>query len=243
MDFKLETPSALGYFSHLVQSDASLPILEAAASLGHDEYPDLDVQQVLNEVDQLISRLKRRLPSDASAMHRLRVLNKLFFDELGFRGNVNHYYDPDNSFIHCVLKTRKGIPISLSVLWLELATSLGLDASGVNFPGHFLLKVMLPYPHAGQVIIDPFTGMSLSKEALLERLNLSQLQDFEFGGRSNSTPSAEEMLKHFLTSATERQILTRMLGNLADIYSNQSDVPRLQQIEQRLAVLNPLPKA
>ena len=128
-------------------------------------------------------------------------------------------------------------------MWLELATSLGLDASGVNFPGHFLLKVMLPYPHSGQVIIDPFTGMSLSKEALLERLNLSQLQDFEFGGRSNSTPSAEEMLKHFLTSATERQILTRMLGNLADIYSNQSDVPRLQQIEQRLAVLNPLPKA
>ena len=102
MDFKLETPSALGYFSHLVQSDASLPMLEAAASLGQDEYPDLDVQQVLNEVDQLISRLKRRLPSDASAMHRLRVLNKLFFDELGFRGNVNHYYDPDNS---CLLYT------------------------------------------------------------------------------------------------------------------------------------------
>lgn len=237
MDFKLQAPSALSYFSQLVQSDESLPLLEAAASLGQDEYPDLDLQQVLNEVDQLANRLKRRLPSDASAIYRLRVLNKLFFEELGFRGNVNHYYDPDNSFIHCLLKTRNGIPISLSVLWLELAANIGLQASGVNFPGHFLLKVTLPYPHAGQVIIDPFTGMSLSKEALLERLNLSPLQSFEWQGKKQSTPNAEEMLKHFLTSASERQILSRMLGNLAEIYSNQSDVPRLQQIEQRLAVL------
>jgi regulator of sirC expression with transglutaminase-like and TPR domain len=238
MDFKLDTPSALNYFSHLVRGETALPLLEAAACLGQDEYPDLDVQQVLNEVDQLISRLKKRIPVDASAMHRLRVLNKLFFDELGFRGNVNHYYDPDNSFLHCVLRTRKGIPISLSVLWLELAQSLGLEASGVNFPGHFLIRVNLPYPHAGQVIIDPFTGLSLSKESLLERLNLSQFHEFDLSQQKSPKLSAEEMLKHFLTPASERQILNRMLANLADIYSNQSDVPRLQQIEKRLAVLS-----
>jgi regulator of sirC expression with transglutaminase-like and TPR domain len=238
MAFKLEIPSVLEYFAQLVKTDENLPLLEAAASLAQDEYPDLDVQQVLFDVDLIVGRLKRRLSQDASSMQKLRMLNKLFFEELGFRGNVNHYHDPDNSFLHCVLKTRKGIPISLAVVWLEVASAIGLNAAGVNFPGHFLVKVMLPYPHAAQVIIDPFTGVSLSKEALLERLNLSA-QDLAHWANGQGPGSAEEWLRHFLGTASARQILTRMLNNLAQIYSTQSDVPRLEQIKQRLLILNP----
>jgi regulator of sirC expression with transglutaminase-like and TPR domain len=154
MDFKLEVPTALEYFASLVQSDAHFPLLEAATSVAQDRYPELDIQQVLDEVDQWSSRLKKRLPADAGALHKLRLLNKFFFEELGFAGNLNDYYDPDNSCMQAVIRTRRGIPITLAVLWLELALGLGLHASGVGFPGHFLVKVRLPFPHEGQVVLD-----------------------------------------------------------------------------------------
>lgn len=254
MDFKLEIPSPLGYFSTLVQSDEHFPLLEAAVSLAQDEYPELDTQQVLSEVDHLLARLKRRLPADASALHKLRVLNHLFFDELGFRGNVNNYFDPDNSFISQVLKTRQGIPISLAVLWLEVALGVGLNAKGVNFPGHFLIKVQLNFPSEGQVIIDPFTGRSLSKEDLLEMLSglpgwtdqssLAPRTKFSSQGdsSSSSTPShwaqsPDVMLIHYLKSATARDILKRMLVNLFEIYKSQDDPARMHQVQKRIDIL------
>ena len=113
MDFKLEVPTALEYFASLVQSDEQFPLLEAATSLAQDEYLELDIQEVLDLVDQLSSRLKQRLPSDAGALQKLRLLNKFFFEEHGFSGNLNNYYDPDNSYLHVMLRTRRGIPISL----------------------------------------------------------------------------------------------------------------------------------
>ena len=167
MRLNFDVPSPLGYFSSLVQSDEHFPLLEAAVCLAQDEYPDLHVQQVLGDVDQLLARLKRRLPPDAPALQRLRLLNQFFFRDLSFGGNLNDYYDPDNSYISAVLKTRRGIPITLAVLWLELATGLGLQAKGVSFPGHFMVKVNRP---KGQVVMDPFTGQSLSREELSERL-------------------------------------------------------------------------
>jgi regulator of sirC expression with transglutaminase-like and TPR domain len=163
MTFTFQVPTALEYFESLVRSDDHFPLLEAAASLAQDEYPELDVQQVLGDVDQLLARLKRRLPADAAPLARLRALNQFFFNDLNFGGNVNDYYDPDNSYLNAVLRTRRGIPISLAVLWMELAQGLGLHARGVGFPGHFMLKVTLP---KGQVVIDPFTGKSLSREEL-----------------------------------------------------------------------------
>ncbi len=96
---------------------------------------------MLGDVDQLLARLKRRLPADAAPLQRLRALNQFFFHDLSFGGNVNDYYDPDNSYLNAVLRTRRGIPISLAVLWMELAQGLGLHARGVGFPGHFMLKV------------------------------------------------------------------------------------------------------
>ncbi|HZF84360.1 MAG TPA: transglutaminase family protein, partial [Burkholderiaceae bacterium] len=112
MPFSFEPPTPLAYFTALVQSDDHFPLLEAAASLAQDEYPDLDVQQVLGDVDQLLARLKRRLPADAAPLARLRALNQFFFHDLSFGGNVNDYYDPDNSYLSAVLRTRRGIPIS-----------------------------------------------------------------------------------------------------------------------------------
>ncbi len=229
MQLNLAVPSALQYFASLVQSDEHFPLLEAAISLAQDEYPDLDVQQILGDVDQLQARLKRRLPADASALQKLRLLNQFFFRDLGFGGNINDYYDPDNSYLNVLLKTRRGIPITLAVLWLELAGSLGLNARGVAFPGHFMVKVNLP---KGQVVIDPFSGQSLSREELAERLEPFRqrlVRDNEF----------EAPIGLYLQSAPPRDIISRMLRNLKEIHKTQEDWQRLIAVVDRLIVLHP----
>lgn len=229
MQLNFDVPTPLAYFSSLVQSDEHFPLMEAAACLAQDEYPDLDVQQVLGDVDQLLARLRRRLPPDAPALQRLRSLNQFFFRELSFGGNLNDYYDPDNSYINAVLKTRRGIPITLAVLWLELATGLGLQARGVAFPGHFMVKVNLP---KGQVVIDPFTGQSLSREELSERLE-------PYRQRSGLVDDFEVPLGLYLQAAAPREIIARMLRNLKEIHQSQSDWARLIPVLDRLLVLQP----
>ena len=229
MQFSFSALSPLEYFTSLVQSDEHFPLLEAAASLAQDEYPELDVQQVLGDVDQLLARLKRRIPADAPPLQRLRVLNQFFFRDLSFGGNVNDYYDPDNSYLNAVLRTRRGIPISLAVLWMELAQGLGLHARGVGFPGHFMVKVNLP---KGQVVIDPFSGQSLSREELAERLE-------PYKHRSGLVDDFEVPLGLYLQAATPRDIIARMLRNLKEIHRAQEDWQRLIAVQDRLIVVLP----
>jgi regulator of sirC expression with transglutaminase-like and TPR domain len=229
MAMHFEVPTPLAYFASLVESDEHFPLLEAAAAVAQDEYPELDVQRVLGEVDQLLARLKRRLASDAPALQRLRALNQFFFRDLSFGGNLNDYYDPDNSYLHAVLRTRRGIPITLAVIWLELAAGLGLQARGVAFPGHFMVKVTLP---KGQVIIDPFTGQSLSREELSQRLE-------PYRQRSGLVGDFEVPMGLYLQSASPREIIARMLRNLKEIYISQEDHARLIAVLDRLLVLQP----
>ena len=229
MKLSLTLPTPLAYFTSLVQNDYEFALLEAAICLGQDDDPDFDVQQVLSEVDQLQARLKRRMAADASPLQKLRILNQFFYQDLGFAGNLNHYYDPENSFIHRVLRSRLAIPISMAVLWLELAQGLGLAARGVSFPGHFMVKVNLPH---GQVVMDPLTGQSLSREALSERLQPFRRQqglDDEF----------EAPLGLFLQASPPRDIVARMLRNLQEIYTSQEDWARLIAVHNRLIVLLP----
>ena len=227
MTLRYAVPTPLEYFSTLVQSDEGFPLLEVAASLAQDEHPGLDVQQVLDEVDQLLARLRRRLAPDAPALQRLRVLNQFFYTDLGFGGNVNHYYDPENSYLSTVLQTRRGIPITLAVLWLELAQGAGLKVYGVAFPGHFLVKVLLP---AGQALLDPFTGHSLSREALDERLEPFQ---------RTVLPHEDVPLGLYLQAAAPREIIARMLRNLKEVHHAQQDWERLLAVQERLVRLLP----
>ena len=229
MQYSFSAPTPLEYFASLVQSDDHFPLLETAVCLAQDEYPELDVQQVLGDVDQLLARLKRRLPADAGPLQRLRVLNQFFFRDLSFGGNVNDYYDPDNSYLNAVLRTRRGIPISLAVLWMELAQGLSLHARGVGFPGHFMVKVNLP---KGQVVIDPFTGQSLSREELADRLE-------PYKRRSGLVEEFEVPLGLYLQAAPPRDIIARMLRNLKEIHQTQEDWVRLIAVQDRLVVLLP----
>jgi regulator of sirC expression with transglutaminase-like and TPR domain len=229
MNLSLNIPTPLEYFSALVHSDADFPLLEAAISLAQDEYPDLSVQQVLGDVDQLLERLKRRLPADAGSLQKLRVLNQFVYRDLNFGGNFNNFMDPDNSYVHVVLLTRLAIPISLAVIWLELAQGIGLTVRGISFPGHFMVKVNLT---EGQVVIDPLTGKSLSREELSERL--APFQDL-----AGLDDDQELPLALYLQAATPRDIIARMLYNLKDIHATQRDWPRLIMVLDRLIVLLP----
>ncbi|MBL0245451.1 MAG: tetratricopeptide repeat protein [Rhodoferax sp.] len=229
MHLSFDPPTALDYFASLVESDGEFTLFEAAVSLGHDEYPDLDVQTVLGEVDQLLARVRRRMALDAGPVQKLRTLNQFFYRDLGFAGNLNDYYDPDNSLIHILLHTRRGIPITLAVLWMELAQGLGLSVRGVAFPGHFLIKVNLPM---GQVVIDPISGKSLSREDLSERLE-------PYRQRIGLLDELETPLGLYLQTAPARDTIARMLRNLKEIYRSQSDWQRMLAVQERLIILLP----
>ncbi len=220
------TPS-LDYFSTLVQDDDIIPLFEAASAIAQDVEPELDLTAVQLEIDMLTERLKQRLPADASHLQKLRMLNHYFYNDLGFSGNVNDYYNPDNSYLHRVLHSRRGIPISLAVLYMEIAQQIELQVQGISFPGHFLMKLALP---VGQVVLDPFNGTSLSREDLEERVQPYILQqDFPDDFQLNA----------YLSAASPRDILVRMLRNLKALFMQKENWQRLLQVQERLMILLP----
>jgi regulator of sirC expression with transglutaminase-like and TPR domain len=229
MNLQVSTVTPLTYFQSLVESDVDFPLLEAAAAIAQDEEPSLDVQEVLATCDALMVRLKRRLKREAEPLQQLTALNQFFYNELGFSGNANNFYAPENSYLNEVFRTRRGIPISIAVVWLELAQGLGLQAEGVSFPGHFLVKVTLP---EGLVVMDPLTGQSLGLDRLAERLA-------PFRPHTEEGEDADTPLGLYLQPSPPRDILTRMLRNLKEIFTSQSDWPRLKCVLDRLIVLNP----
>ena len=232
MNLQATTVTPLTYFQSLVAADQNFPLLEAAAAIAQDEEPALDVQEVLATCDALLVRLKRRLKHEAEPLQKLTVLNQFFYNELGFGGNTNNFYAPENSYLNEVFRTRRGIPISIAVIWLELAQALDLHAEGVSFPGHFLVKVTLP---EGLVVMDPLSGESLGLDHLAERLApYRQRIDGSDDVEDTDTP-----LGLYLQPAMPRDILTRFLRNLKEIFSSQSDWQRLKCVLDRLIVLNP----
>ena len=234
MLLNLSSPTPLDYFASLVQSDEHFPLLEAAASLAQDEEPSLDVQHVLDDVARLLRRVQERLPEDADDLTQLAILTQVFYQDLGFGANANDYYAPENSYLNEVLRTRRGIPISLAVLWLELAQSLGLQAQGISFPGHFLVKVTLK---DGLVVLDPLTGESLGLDNLSERL--SPFRDPADQVASADLDEGETPLGLYLQACPDRDVLARMLRNLKEIFRSQEDWPRMLQVLDRLVVLLP----
>ncbi|OJU92528.1 MAG: transglutaminase [Burkholderiales bacterium 66-5] len=218
----------LEYFASLVHGD-TLPLLETVASLAQDDEPRLDLQALVTEMDTLLHRLRQRLPADAGALTRLRMLHHYFYKELGFGGNRNDYYAARNSYLHEVVRTRMGIPVSLAVLWLELARGIQLRADGISFPGHFLLKVRLP---DGYVVIDPMNGRSLSPEEIGERLEPMR-------ERLGALSEEELPLALYLQAASSRDIVGRMLRNLKEIHRSNEDWGRLVAVQDRMLVLHP----
>ena len=204
-----------------------IDLAEAALLCAQDSYPDLDIRSQLDALEALAARLRSRLPADFSVTHRLVALNNYLFSELGFSGDAETYYDPRNSFLNDVIERKTGIPITLSILYLEIGQRLGLKLKGVSFPGHFLVKVRVS---GGELVLDPFAGgRSLSEEDL--RARLAQFTDPD---------TAKELpLEDFLEAATPRQILARLLRNLKGIYLEAKQFDKALGVMNRLVILLP----
>ena len=222
------TPDLL-LFQHVVGGGDDFDLLVASLVAVEFEYPGLDVSRYLARVDAFAETARSLArsgvePGDCSPERQLVALDRTFFSELGFRGNQDDYYDPKNSFINEVIERRTGIPISLSVLYIEVGQRLGLDLAGLSFPGHFLVR----YQSEGELLfIDPFhQGARLDVDALEGRL------------RRVVGPGAELADEH-LEPASKHHMLTRMLTNLAAIYRRAGDVYRGIAVLERMLVLDP----
>ena len=201
-----------------------IDLARASLAIAREEYPELDEVRYLRELDRLSMQAMRGIPSGASQERRVGRLNAVLFHEMGFAGNQSDYYDPRNSFLNEVIDRRTGIPISLSVLYLEVGRRCGLRVDGVGFPGHFLCKVTLD---EGELVVDPFhRGQLLGLPEIKRRLAAAVGDGVRFDAR-------------VLRPARPREILVRMLQNLASVYQQKNDLPRALSGVDRLLLLAP----
>ena len=193
-------------------------------AIAEEEYPHLDVEEVLVRLDRLGERVRVRAPAPARAATQLAALRHVLAEEEGFRGDEEDYSDPRNSFLNEVLERKVGIPITLSVVWMEVARRAGLRLEGVGFPGHFLVK----YVSAGgtELFVDAFNaGELLSADECVARYRART------GGR--------DLDRRYLDAVAPRQILARTLHNLRRIYLERRDDVRAWWVLDRILMLTP----
>ena len=229
--------ASLELFAQLVRrDDAKIDLARCCLLIAEDAYPGLDVENYLAELERLALRLRADLPQTAGAEERVMALNQFLFEELGYRGNVDEYYDPRNSYLNEVMERKTGIPITLAILYMELGRRIGLPLEGVSFPGHFLVRLRL---RGGMLVLDPFGGGAPQSESeLYERLKRVIPE-----GSAGGVPVGELPLDQFLEPATHRQILARVLRNLKGIYRDTDKPERLLAVLNRILVLNPQARA
>ncbi len=202
-------------------------LAEAALVIAGDEYPALDVAAYVQRIDELAQTFKQRLHADISPADTLKLLNRYMFDELGFAGNSDDFYDPRNSYLNDVIDRKLGIPITLSVLFIEVGRRLGLPLSGVSFPGHFLVKCAL---RDGAVVLDTYAkGASLGIKDLQKRLRVL----------SGGVDVAPEAVMRLLTAAPPAEIIARMLRNLKAIHAERGEKTRALTAMNRVLDLCP----
>ena len=202
-----------------------VPLAEAALAVAAEEYPSLEAGKYVARLDEIARRVRIHAPTPVRAGTILMAVRTVLFEEERFRGNDEDYYDPRNSFLNEVLDRRLGIPITLSLVYMEVARRAGLRLQGVAFPGHFLLKYA---PAAGgpEVFIDAYNGGEvLSSDECVAR----------FKAASHGRP----IEPRHLAAVGPRQILSRLLHNLKRIYLERSDDVRLWWVVDRLLLLEP----
>lgn len=200
----------------------------AALRIARLEYVDLDPAPYLGLLDEMAAEVRRRLAGadPAGSAARLAALSDYLYDELGFAGDREHYEDPRNSFLNVVLERRAGIPITLALVFLEVAGRIGLPAEGVNFPGHFLVRVPVEDRAGVSVLIDPFHRGAVVSEADCYSLLRTYL------GSEAALDSS------MLAPAGKRQILTRMLLNLKRAYVRMRSFPQARSVTDLLLGLD-----
>lgn len=196
----------------------------AALTIALPDYPKLDISAYLARIDRFAEEVTAQCGAGAGEFRLIAALNYVLFSRHGFRGNRDDYYDPKNSFLNELIERKTGIPITLSVLYMEVARRIGLEVDGVGFPGHFLVKAVCA---DDEVVIDPFDGGEIRSrqdlEALLKRM---------YGGKV-------DFRSNFLAAVSKKQILQRMLNNLKVIYVRTNDLVKTLAVLDRLLILDP----
>lgn len=204
--------------------DAEIDLATGALIIATEEYPQLQEAPYLRRLDLLAEQVRDRLGQETAPVLVLEALGRVLFQEAGFRGNDQAYYDPRNSFLNDVLDRRVGIPITLGIVTMEVGWRLGLPLSGVNFPGHFLVRYD---GEVARLLVDPFGGGRVLWED-----EGQELLDRVYGGMVR-------MRAEFLEPASRTDILARVLTNLKGIYLNARDDDRALAAVERILLLRP----
>jgi regulator of sirC expression with transglutaminase-like and TPR domain len=201
-----------------------IPLAQGALLIAKEEYPSLDIAHYLERIADLARGAEPMVGRGGNTVERVQLLSEFLFEHQGFSGNQENFADPHNSFLNDVLERRLGIPITLSVIYLEVGRRLGLNLYGVSFPGHFLVKAV---DERGELIIDPYNaGMILSVDDI--RARLRQIYD-----------QPVELRPIMLKSVGARQILARILRNLKGIYLGASEWAKALSALDRILLLEP----
>ncbi len=210
-------------FQQILQAP-TFDLAEAALYIAQDEYPELEVDAYLNALDTMADEVRERLPDVDYPLRVIQTLNRYLFDDLGYTGNQQHYYDPRNSFLNDVIDRRTGIPITLSLLYLEIARRIDFPMVGINFPGHFLIR---PHREDTDFHIDPFHGGEvLFVQDCQDRLRQIYGQPVNLQAR-------------FMDTITPPQFLTRLLSNLKQIYLNHKQRSKCLTVSDYLLLIHP----
>jgi regulator of sirC expression with transglutaminase-like and TPR domain len=221
MDFPLARQR---FYQEIRQPHKQIDLAKAALFLAQEEYPALELGYYLNLLDQMALDVQDRLPSSRYPLRIIQTINQYLFEELQFHGNAEEYYDPRNSYLNQVMDRHMGIPITLSLIYLEIAKRIDFPMVGIGMPGHFLIR-----PAIGdmQIFVDPFNqGEVLFAEDCQERL--AQL----FG-------EPIELRPEFLEAVDARYFLLRILTNLKATYLQRGDLSRLLAVIERILLIDP----
>ncbi len=206
----------------IARPEEDLDLARAALLVAGEEFPDLEVADHLGLLDYFAASVNERSPEGLPPQDRAREVGRYLFDELGFRGNAGDYYNPDNSYFNRVLETRTGIPISLSLLFIEVGRRAGIRLQGVGMPGHFLVGL-----EGGDVFFDPFNGG--------ERLSVDdcrRLAERLFGSRMTWDD-------RYLEPCTKYEFLFRILNNLKVVYERTDAPEKAVGVIQRMLMVRP----
>jgi regulator of sirC expression with transglutaminase-like and TPR domain len=216
-------PSLIAWAAEVERPDADINLSRAALALSCMEYPELDAGRYLRRLDGLAEEVASS-PGTGSPLERLHRLREYLFAEQGFKGNRDDYFDPRNSFLSDVLDRRVGIPISLSLVLIEVGKRLDLPMEGIGLPGHFITGVRLD---ASPILLDPFHG-----GAILTPESCQEVVSRALGKQVRLTEAS-------FVPVGGRQFLIRMLANLKAIYWRREDWHRAVAVSDRILVLDP----
>jgi regulator of sirC expression with transglutaminase-like and TPR domain len=220
-----ETLRARQIFADLAALDESVfPLDRAGLAIGLEEYPGLDMDEYLRRLNNLAARAEALIGPDRSVSNILQCMNEALFVQEGLKGDMDEYYDPRNSYLNEVLDRKQGIPISLSVIYMEVGRRINFPLQGVGMPGHFIVKHV-----AGdqEILVDPFNqGQRLTLK------HCQEILDRIYGGKLTLHPT-------YLQSMEKKAIVSRMLFNLKGIYYQREEYPKALNVVERILTLNP----